>query len=264
MKAQEVAFWLDWYAEWDATLAAFRATVEETSYYRFYPRPGFEEGVLRVHALVHRAACAPIAALTSDTHSASDRRQARPEASDWPDPDIPAAAASALRNLIREPYYYAAGDPSMAELDEVRSLDHLAAAVSAAALLREVLGGQQGPDVEAVQKLLEAASDVLFRAAKCGIAFLDRQRVEDTLRELGLARAVLVPFQRFVDLDLSLNRLLWTYSDQLAEDRDSIAESDSGQADGCPVGECCDTCGERLDPALKYCWDCQCGGKDWE
>jgi len=275
VKANEISFWLEWYSEWQDAIESGSQSVEEDCYFRLFPRTGFEkifdETILRLVALLERACDAPVpeSFLENWNKSTSSDEAADPavEGTDWPAPSTPTEAAMRLTDLLREPRVYVNAkfeDPLTALDSPLFQFEEVANGIRAAQLI-ESDSGEGDVEREDVARSLRITSYAQFLAVKSTLNFLRKEETEKALELAGLGREAMTPFHRFVDADLSLDRLIFSYVDlleavhrsdmKLLFETDDLGSYVSEGRERCACGA--DIEDEEVDLGGS-CWDCQC------
>lgn len=236
MSVDELRFWLEWYAAWDAALEAGARSVSIEHPWGLVPCGHFESTIARLDALVTRAADAPVSKFHEQTvHGiAEDEREASAseEAGDWPTPEVCVEAASALRTYVREPYDYAAGNPFNPEGAPHREFEGLAAGARALEIVR-FSGCSEDECWRVCHSLGDVLTNQILPRVSAGMDFLSADSAGSLLERFGLARSVLTPFLRFVTADLTLERLKWD-PEEAAEDRYWMDVDDGPSEWKCP------------------------------
>lgn len=212
VSVDELRFWLEWYAAWDAVLEAGGRSVSIERPWGLVACGHFEPTIARLDALIARAADAPVSKFHEQTvHGIAEEdgeAAASEDAGDWPAPELCGEAASALRAYIRKPYDYAAGDPFNPEAAPYREFEGLAAGVRALEIVR-FSGCSEDECFRIRSSLGDVLTNHVLPRVSAGLDFLSADAARSLLERFGLARSVLTPFLRFVDADLTLERLKW-------------------------------------------------------
>ena len=271
MKADEISFWLQWYSDWQDVIEAGDSSMKFKHFYDDfvgnYPYlefdgsgQRFEDAILGLNSLIERASKAPVSELcrrgeTWDSYYARIAKGESGEGKDWPAPSVTLDAENMLRNLVREPYAYSTADYHAYPLvaTPLKAFQEIVAEVRAIQYLKTNL-----PDDRAERETIVDGlwGNVYMRLLEMpAVNFLSKNMVEESLEAAGLGLDAIAPFHRFVDANISTDRLTHGIP------RPAVTNLDETDFD-CPRAEC-SSCGkdiEDLDIDLGgSCWDCQCG-----
>ena len=247
MTTAEIAFWLRWYDEWDGALRDGEEAVTQDSYYELCAEPKFERTVLRLHSLLSRVNDAPVPKSFENYYLGADEDE---DGADWPVPGIPAEAASGLRTLVRGPCLACWRDPAMPMRTEMDGISRLYAQIRAA----ELLDASNNEESSEIAVLLR--QDLACDLPPSDFDFLASSRVSEILTQFDLNISVMTPFHKFVEADLSLERLV-NRPDHWGDpgDPEELVERDADQCEVCwDWDDPCQLCQERQD-AFDACDD---------
>ena len=207
MNAPEVAFWLRWYDDWDAALRAGEGAIAvDPTFYENLAEPHFEAAIERLYALLIQAGNAPVpkscVLYSSEPVPEDSSGGIVEEGDDWPSPGISREAKDDLRELIRFPYTMWWANQIPGGYNDAGELIALHALVRAIAILEKNPTDQEPAEIAAILRA-RLASGLTTSA----FDFLATAQVNEVLTRHSVDSAAVIPFHRFAEADLSLERL---------------------------------------------------------